>query len=82
MKADDSSVLGGVRMQIGSKVWDDTIKGRLDDLRRFLYREGFDSAARQEEGWLERWDDDGGAPPSVTRGLHYLSPNQPELTKY
>jgi CRP-like cAMP-binding protein len=54
-------------MQIGSAVWDDTIKRRLDDLRRILYRNGFDSVARQEEDWLGRWDDDGGAPPRVTR---------------
>jgi hypothetical protein len=55
-------------MQIGSTVWDNTIKDRLNELRRILYRNGFDSAARQEEDWLERWDDDGGAPPGITRG--------------
>jgi hypothetical protein len=49
-------------MQIGSTVWDETIRGRLDDLLRILCKNGFDSAARPEKDWLERWDDDGGAP--------------------
>jgi hypothetical protein len=59
-------------MQIGSTVWDDTVQGRLDDFHRILYRNGFDSASRQEEDWLEPWDDDGGAPPRVTHGATLL----------
>jgi F-type H+-transporting ATPase subunit delta len=58
----DQSVLGGVRMQIGSTVLDDTIKGRLDDLLKTLRKDDFYTPSRQETDLLERWDDDGGAP--------------------
>ena len=38
-------VLGGIRVQIGSTVWDGTVRKRLDDLLRILSEEDYLQAA-------------------------------------
>ena len=69
-------------MQIGSTVWDDTVQRRSDDLDRMLCRNAFGAASRQEEDWLERWDDDGGAPLAGTPVPSYGSLPQPWANEY
>jgi|SRR5882672_5413854 len=58
----EPSLLGGIRMQIGSTVWDGTVRRRLDDLLRILSEDDSSSLPREERSSLEHWEDDGGAP--------------------
>jgi F-type H+-transporting ATPase subunit delta len=44
----DPSVLGGIRMQIGSTVWDDTIKARLDEVLKILCKGELSPLLRQD----------------------------------
>lgn len=44
----DPSILGGIRMQIGSTVWDDTLKGRLDELLKILCKGELSPMLRQD----------------------------------
>lgn len=58
----DRTVLGGIRMQIGSTVWDDTIKRRLADvLKVLLCNKDILLAPPDEAKQIQRWEDDGGA---------------------
>lgn len=55
----DRTVLGGIRMQIGSTVWDDTIKRRLQELLKELCNT--DAILFSQDEADQRWNDDGGA---------------------
>ncbi|MGA7313625.1 MAG: hypothetical protein WBX22_06580 [Silvibacterium sp.] len=48
-------------MQIGSTVWDGTVRKRLDDLLRILSEDDTCRPQREERDSLEHWEDDGGA---------------------
>jgi F-type H+-transporting ATPase subunit delta len=56
----DPSLLGGIRMQIGSTVWDGSIKRRLDDLLKVLSKDDSYRPPREEADSLGHWEDDGG----------------------
>ena len=57
----DPSLLGGIRMQIGSTVWDGSVKRRLDDLLKVLSKDDSYRPRREEADSLGHWEDDGGS---------------------
>jgi F-type H+-transporting ATPase subunit delta len=63
----EPSMLGGLRVQIGSTVWDGTVKRRLDDLRKVLSEDDSSCPQQEEADSLAHWEDDGGA--SAKRAL-------------
>ena len=62
----EPTMLGGIRMQVGSTVWDGTVRKRLDDLLRILSEDDTCRPQREERDSLEHWEDDGGASSTET----------------
>jgi ATP synthase delta (OSCP) subunit len=54
-------VLGGIRTQTGSTVWDGTVRGQLDGLLSDLSDVDPWRPRREEVDSLQHWEDDGGA---------------------